>query len=81
LPFFGQGLTGPGAPGSPGKIWVVLAKPWRACRRGLRHHYFVNEKSYPHEFPIMILSPGETVHVIHRQFFEGDARRHFIGVV
>src|SRR6266540_4822568 len=29
----------------------------------------------------MILNPGEKVHVIHRQFFEGDARRHFVGQV
>jgi hypothetical protein len=29
----------------------------------------------------MILKAGEKIHVIHRQFFEGDARRHFIGTV
>jgi hypothetical protein len=29
----------------------------------------------------MIINSGEKVHVIHRQLFEGDARRHFVGVV
>ena len=29
----------------------------------------------------MILSPGEKIHVIHRQFYEGDTRRHFVGTV
>lgn len=29
----------------------------------------------------MILKPGEKIHVIHRQLYEGDARRHFIGTV
>lgn len=29
----------------------------------------------------MILNPGEKVHVIHRQLYDGDARRHFVGVV
>jgi hypothetical protein len=29
----------------------------------------------------MIINPGEKIHVIHRQSFEGDARRHFVGVV
>jgi hypothetical protein len=28
-----------------------------------------------------ILKSGERVHVIHRQLYEGDARRHFVGVV
>lgn len=28
-----------------------------------------------------ILKTGEKIHVIHRQLYEGDARRHFIGVV
>ena len=28
-----------------------------------------------------ILSPGEKIHVIHRQRFEKDARRHFVGEV
>ena len=29
----------------------------------------------------MILSAGETIHVIHRQLFQTDVRRHFIGKV
>jgi hypothetical protein len=29
----------------------------------------------------MIINSGEKVHIIHRQLFEGDARRHFVGVV
>jgi hypothetical protein len=29
----------------------------------------------------MILNVGEKVHVIHRRFFEKEARRHFVGVV
>ncbi len=29
----------------------------------------------------MILEPGEKVHVIHRRYFEKEARRHFIGTV
>jgi hypothetical protein len=29
----------------------------------------------------MILNPGEYVHIIHRQLFQGDARRHFVGTV
>lgn len=29
----------------------------------------------------MILRPGEKIHVIHRRFFEKEARRHFIGTV
>ena len=29
----------------------------------------------------MILKPGEKVHVIHRQLYESDARRHFVGIV
>ena len=29
----------------------------------------------------IILKEGELIHVIHRQMFEGDARRHFIGRV
>lgn len=29
----------------------------------------------------MILYPGEKIHVIHRQLFVNDARRHFIGIV
>lgn len=28
-----------------------------------------------------ILSVGEKIHVIHRQLFEGDPRRHFVGAV
>ena len=28
-----------------------------------------------------MLKTGDKVHVIHRQLFEGDARRHFVGVV
>jgi hypothetical protein len=28
-----------------------------------------------------IISTGEKVHVIHRQFFQGDVRRHFVGTV
>jgi hypothetical protein len=28
-----------------------------------------------------ILSPGEKIHVIHRRYFEKDARRHFVGEV
>jgi len=30
---------------------------------------------------VMVLKPGELIHVIHRQMFEGDARRHFAGSV
>jgi hypothetical protein len=30
---------------------------------------------------IMILKPGEKIHVIHRQLYDGDARRHFVGTV
>jgi hypothetical protein len=29
----------------------------------------------------MILNSGEYVHIIHRQLFPGDARRHFVGTV
>ena len=29
----------------------------------------------------MILNSGEKIHVVHRRFFEQEARRHFIGVV
>ena len=29
----------------------------------------------------MILKTGEKIHVIHRRFFEKEARRHFIGTV
>jgi hypothetical protein len=29
----------------------------------------------------MILNSGEYIHVIHRQFFPEDARRHFVGTV
>lgn len=29
----------------------------------------------------MILKRGEKIHVIHRRFFEKEARRHFVGVV
>ena len=29
----------------------------------------------------MILKPGEKIHVVHRRYFENEARRHFIGVV
>jgi len=29
----------------------------------------------------MILRKGEKIHVVHRRFFEKEARRHFIGVV
>ena len=29
----------------------------------------------------MILKPGEKVHVIHRQLYDDDVRRHFVGVV
>lgn len=29
----------------------------------------------------MILSAGDKVHIIHRQLFDGDARRHFVGTV
>ena len=29
----------------------------------------------------MILKPGEKIHVIHRQLYDGDARRHFIGTI
>lgn len=29
----------------------------------------------------MMLKSGDKIHVIHRQLFEKDARRHFIGVV
>lgn len=29
----------------------------------------------------MIIEPGTKVHIIHRQFYEGDARRHFVGSV
>lgn len=30
---------------------------------------------------MMILKPGEKVHVIHRRYFEKEARRHFVGTV
>ena len=30
---------------------------------------------------VMILKKGEKIHVIHRRFFEKEARRHFVGVV
>lgn len=30
---------------------------------------------------IMILHPGEKIHVIHRRFIEQESRRHFVGVV
>jgi hypothetical protein len=30
---------------------------------------------------IMILAAGEKVHIIHRQSFDGDTRRHFVGTV
>ena len=29
----------------------------------------------------MIIHPGEKIHVVFRQFFDGDARRHFVGIV
>ena len=29
----------------------------------------------------MILAAGEKIHVIHRQLFDGDTRRHFVGTV
>ena len=29
----------------------------------------------------MIINIGEYVHIIHRQLFEGDAQRHFVGIV
>lgn len=29
----------------------------------------------------MILKKGEKIHVVHRRYFENEARRHFIGVV
>jgi hypothetical protein len=29
----------------------------------------------------MILNTGEYIHIIHRQLFPGDARRHFVGTV
>ena len=29
----------------------------------------------------MVLEPGEKIHVIHRQFYGDDARRHFVGEV
>ena len=29
----------------------------------------------------MILKQGEKIHVIHRRFFEKEARRHFVGLV
>ena len=29
----------------------------------------------------MILNTGEYVHIIHRQFFQSDAQRHFVGTV
>ena len=29
----------------------------------------------------MILHPGEKLHVIHRRYFEKEARRHFVGTV
>jgi hypothetical protein len=29
----------------------------------------------------MILNSGEYIHIIHRQLFPGDARRHFVGTV
>ena len=29
----------------------------------------------------MILNTGEYIHVIHRQLFPGDVRRHFVGIV
>jgi hypothetical protein len=29
----------------------------------------------------MVLNSGEYVHIIHRQFFPDDARRHFVGTV
>jgi hypothetical protein len=29
----------------------------------------------------MILEKGEKIHVIHRRFYEKEARRHFVGVV
>ena len=29
----------------------------------------------------MIINIGEYVHIIHRQFFHDDARRHFVGTV
>ena len=32
-------------------------------------------------FALMILGPREKIHVIHRQLYEADARRHFIGTV
>ena len=33
------------------------------------------------ERQIMILGAGEKVHIIHRQSFDGDTRRHFVGTV
>ncbi len=29
----------------------------------------------------MIINAGEYVHIIHRQFFQSDAQRHFVGTV
>jgi hypothetical protein len=29
----------------------------------------------------MILNTGEYLHIIHRQLFQGDVRRHFVGMV
>ena len=30
---------------------------------------------------LMIINIGEYVHIIHRQFFQSDAQRHFVGTV
>lgn len=29
----------------------------------------------------MIIEPGEKIHVVERQFYEGDVRQHFVGIV
>jgi len=29
----------------------------------------------------MILSAGDKIHIIHRQLFDRDAQRHFVGIV
>ena len=29
----------------------------------------------------LLLESGEKIHVIHRQLFEGDTRRHFVGTI
>ena len=38
-------------------------------------------ESILHASPTTILSSGDKIHIIHRQLFDRDAQRHFVGIV